>query len=229
MMGPASCRRAFTVVIGLTILCVAACTSKAKSPTSPTIVIRSEAGENAVNQAVTSAWRFVHTVYSQGTGGAGPSAAAAASVPAPSAQATALAAAEDVTCANLTVKYYSASGAEQASYNPLTTTRMTARGVCTISGVSATVDLTLDDVQASSSTVVANGTVQGVYQLLPVIAEVKSLRMPKQTCAYPVSGQVVGRAADLTITVEFNGSSTAKATYTRAGSAVTYDVQMSGC
>ena len=229
MTRPVSGRRAFTVVIGLTILCAPACTSEVKSPSSPTIVIRSEAGENAVNQAVTSAWRFIHTVYSQGTGGTGANAAPAASVPAASARVTALAAAEDVNCANLTVKYYNASGAEQTGYNPLTTMRMTGRGVCTVSGVSATVDLTLDDVQASSPIVVANGTVQGVYLLLPVTAEVKSLRVPKQSCAYPASGQVIGRAADLTITVEFNGTSTAKAAYSRAGSAVTYDVQMTGC
>ncbi len=240
MTRPVSGWRPFAVVIGVTILCVPACTSTVKSPTSPTIVIRSEGGENAVNQAAASSWKYVQQVYTQGTSAPAPSdapdtsrvsatAAHAASMPAASGGVAALAAAEDVNCANVTIRYYNAAGVEQPGYHPLTTTRMTAKGVCTVSGVAATVDLTLDDVQASSSIVVANGTVQGVYQWLPVTAEVKNLRVPKQTCAYPASGQVIGRVADLTITVEFNGTSTAKATYNRAGSAVTYDVQMTGC
>jgi len=68
-----------------------------------------------------------------------------------------LAAADDVSCANLVLKYFTASGLEQSSYNPITTSRVTAQGVCSVSGTPATVDLTLDEVQASSPTLVANG------------------------------------------------------------------------
>ena len=228
MMDPGLGRRAGTVVIGLTILCAPACTSKPQSPTSPTIEIRSEAGESAVNQAVTSTWKYIHSIYSQSVDAAAPAAAQAAA-PALSQQDSTLAAADDVSCANLVLKYFTASGLEQSSYNPVTTSRVTAQGVCSVSGTPATVDLTLDEVQASSPTLVANGTVQGTYRLLVVTAQVKNLRVPKQKCAYPVSGQVIGRAADITVTVEFDGSATATATYAREGSSVTYYVQMSGC
>ena len=220
-------RHALAAVIGLTILWAPSCTSRPKSPTSPTIVNRSEAGENAVNQAVASSWKYVQQVYERGTSAPSPSRAPGGNVVA--AAVAELMAAEDVNCAGVTMRYYDAGGTEQTGYHAATTTRLTAKGVCTMSGVSATVDLTLDDVQAASSVVVANGTVQGIYQLLPVTAQVKDLRVPKQPCAYPLSGQIVGRAADVAITVEFNGTPTAHASYSREGSVVTYDVQMTGC
>ncbi len=228
MTYPGSGWRAGALVIGLTILCSAACTSKPQSPTSPTIEIRSEAGESAVNEAVTSAWRYIHSFYVQSTASATPAGASGASTPS-SPQNSTLTAADDVTCTNLVLKYFTASGSEQSSYNPVTTSRVTAQGVCSVSGTPATGSLTLDDVQASSPTLVANGTVQGTYRLLVVTAQVKDLRVPKQACAYPLSGQIIGRAADITATVEFDGSATAKATYAREGSSVTYYVQMPGC
>lgn len=228
MTHPGSGWRAGALVVGLTILCAAACSSKAQSPTSPTIEIRSEAGESAINEAVTSAWKYIHSFYDQSISGSAP-AGAPATATLPSAQGSTLAAADDVTCANLVLKYFTAAGSEQASYNPVTTSRVTAQGVCSVSGTPAIVDLTLDDVSASSPTLVANGTVQGTYRLLVVTAQVKDLRVPKQTCAYPISGQIIGRAADITVTAEFDGSATAKATYAREGSSVTYYVQMPGC
>ena len=72
-------------------------------------------------------------------------------------------------------------------------------------------------------------TAQTVYESTTVTAELRSLRVPKQTCAYPTSGQIVARAAEITVTVTFDGSATATGTYSWSGLGATFSIPLTGC
>jgi hypothetical protein len=138
-------------------------------------------------------------------------------------------AADGANCDSVTIQYFNASGVQQLFYNPVTTARITAKGSCTVSGVPSTVDLTFDEVQASSSSVVVNGTATSTYEGLSVTGTARNLRVPKQSCAIPTSGEITATTQGVTMTFQFNGTSTVTATYTRNGSSFTFQVPISGC
>ena len=95
------------------------------------------------------------------------------------------------SCDSVALTYFNAQGQQQPTYDPATTTRIGAKGPCSTPQGVVTLDATADDAQASSSTVLINGTAQGTYEGYNVQAVVTNVRMTKQFCGAPASGVVV--------------------------------------
>jgi len=193
---------------GLAILAAACATGN--PPTAPT---EFGVGERAVAQAVARTWKSLLRVHQQA---------------APAALGATAQGVEDLVC-GVVVRYFNAQGQEQAEYDQVTTARVTAKGTCAGSGITTTVDLTLDDMQWSRPSFLANGTTLGTYDGLSVHGEAKNLRVPRQPCAYPTGGELVARVQGISITVIFNGTATATATYSRAGENVSFAIPLEGC
>ena len=134
-----------------------------------------------------------------------------------------------VSCSSMTVHFLAASGLEQAVYDAERTTRVVVSGTCAAVGSSTTVNMTIDGVQASSAAVVVNGTAVGNYQGMAVAATITDLRVPRQGCAIPTSGEVRATTPEVSASVTFNGTSTATGTYTRGPSSFTFQVALGGC
>ena len=133
------------------------------------------------------------------------------------------------SCDSVALRYFNAAGQEQAAYDPATTTRVGAKGPCSTPQGVVTLDATADDAQASSSTVLINGTADGTYEGYTVRAVVTNVRMTKQFCGAPASGVVVATTNGLTATIRFDGSLNAQATYTWNGIGVSFTVALPPC
>jgi hypothetical protein len=207
----------------ITVSCSASSTS---SVTQPTSVARFAAGETASSKSVDDTVAAVAGIYGRALGtqtaqgsvrGAGElgSFTAYAVVPA--------------ACSGATVKYFNAQGQEQASYNATTTTRITGKGPCVTSQGTVTVDVVVDDMQASSTTMLVNGTASAVYEGYPVTGTITGVRLSKQLCGAPSTGTIVALMDGITFTVKFDGTLNAAVTYLWNGATVAFNIPMKAC
>jgi hypothetical protein len=178
--------------------------------------VRFEAGERATSQSTNGFLVSVRTVYTVTTTPAGPAG--------PASQAAAAS-----SCSTTSIRYFDAQGREQPAYNPVTTVRALARGTCVHTGGSTAFDLVLDDMLASSPTYLVNGSVQGTYEGIGTSGTLTNVRIPKQGCQYPTSGDLSVRYDQATIVVHFDGSMTVTGTYTVGGQTVTFTIPLTGC
>ncbi len=196
--------------------------------TGPTATVRFEAGERASAKAVEGFVSAIAGAYDRASASQA-SAAQAAGVGVTGADGFAMAATAPGSCDAVALKYFNAQGQEQPKYDPATTTRITAKGPCSTPQGVVTLDATGDDAQASSSTLLINGTAQGTYDGYNVRAVVTGVRMTKQFCGAPASGVIVATADSLTATIRFNGSLNPQATYAWNGIGVSFTVPLQPC
>ncbi len=209
-------------------LWASACSSSS-SPgvTTPTATVRFEAGERASAKAVEGLVSAVAGAYGKAV--ASPSSAQAEGSGFLTVGGWTQAATAPAACDSVALKYFNAQGQEQPKYDPATTTRVGAKGPCSTTYGPVTLDATADDAQASSSTVLINGTAQGTYEGYSVLAAATNVRMTKQFCGAPASGVLVATTSGLVATIRFDGSLNAQATYTWSGIAVSFTVPLQPC
>ena len=203
--------------------------SSSSSPgvTAPTATVRFEAGERASAKAVDGFVSAVAGAYGQAVAsqssvqsdGSGPLSVGHRT---PTATVSA-------SCDSVAIKYFNAQGLEQAAYDPATTTRIGAKGPCSTTYGPVTLDATADDAQASSPTVLINGTALGTYEGYSVQAVATNVRITKQFCGAPASGVLVATTNGLVATIRFDGSLNAQATYTWNGIGVSFTVPLQPC
>lgn len=219
------------VAMGMTLVAVSmsACTSGSlPGATTPTVTVRFEAGERASAKAVEGFVSAVAGAY----GRAVASQAAGASLSATGLTAAdrwGAAGAAPASCDGVALAYFNAAGQQQAAYDPATTVRVGAKGPCSTPQGVVTLDATADDAQASSPTVLINGTAQGTYEGYDVRAVVTNVRMTKQFCGAPASGVIVATSESLAVTIRFDGSLNVQATYTWNGIGVSFTVPLQAC
>jgi hypothetical protein len=215
--------------LALSVLWLGGCSSSSSpNVTAPTGTVRFEAGEQASAKAVDGFVSAVGGAYNRAVGskatGVQPAGAGTMSAGQSMTAATAPA-----SCDAVALKYFTAQGVEQSSYDPATTVRMSAKGPCSTSQGIVTLDVTGDDAQASSPTILVNGTAQGTYQGYNVRAVVTNVRMTKQFCGAPASGVLVATLDSLTATVRFDGSLNVQGTYTWNGIGVSFTIPLQPC
>ena len=224
-----SVRMSLGIALALAAFWGSACSS-GSSPgiTVPTGTVRFEAGERASAKAVEGFVSAVGGAYGRAVGpqGAGASLAAAGLT---GADRFGAAAGAPASCDSVALTYFNAQGQQQPAYDPATTTRVTAKGPCSTTYGPVTLDATADDAQASSSTVLINGTAQGTYEGYTVQAVVTNVRMTKQFCGAPASGVLVATTNGLVATIRFDGSLNPQATYTWNGIGVSFTVPLQAC
>ncbi len=217
------------VAVGVACLMAAACTKSLTMPTTPTIItIRFDAGEKASSQAVNGFVSAIRAIATVAQAPAGPATLSRASprAGASGAPSRILAA---TACASASIRYFNNQGQEQPAYNPATTTRATATGTCATSGGSMIIDLVLDDMLASSPAYLVNGTIQTVYEGKAVNGTLTNVRVPKQGCQSPSSGDMTLHVDQTAIAFHFDGSATLTGIYTIDGHTVTFTVPIAGC
>jgi hypothetical protein len=224
-----SVRMSLGMALALSAFWGSACSSSS-SPgvTTPTATVHFEAGERASAKAVEAFVSAVAGAYGQAVGSQA-SAAQFAGTGAAGADRFEAAATVPASCGSVALKYLNAQGQEQPTYDPATTTRISAKGPCSTSQGVVTLDATADDAQASSSTVLINGTADGTYEGYTVRAVVTNVRMTKQFCGAPASGVLVATTNGLAATIRFDGSLNAQATYTWNGIGVSFTVALQPC
>jgi hypothetical protein len=215
-------------ILALAGLWLGGCSS-GSSPdvTGPTVTVRSEAGERATANAVAGFVSAVGGAYNRAVGSQVSSVQAAGDV-VPGARGM-LPATVSGSCDSVVLKYYNAQGQEQPAYDPAATTRVGANGPCSTPQGVVTLDATADDAQASSPTVLINGTAQGTYEGYNVRVVATNVRITKQFCGAPASGVLVATADSLTATIRFDGTLNAKGTYTWNGIGVSFTVALQPC
>jgi hypothetical protein len=194
--------------------------------TSPSAQTKSDIGERASSMSVDGTISAVAGAYNKAVGSSSYGAQPAGAVGVNGLTASAIVPA---ACESATIKYYGAQGQEQSSYDPIATVRIGMKGPCSTSQGVVTLDVTGDDAQASSSTVLINGTAQGTYNGYLVRGVVTNVRMSKRFCGAPTSGAIVATLDPLTATVRFDGSLNALATYAWNGVTVSFTVAMPPC
>jgi len=219
-----SVRMSLATALALAAFWASACSS-GSSPlvTVPTGTVRFEAGERATERAVAG--------FVSATGGAYGQAVAsqATGVGLAGVDRVAAAAPTAASCDSIALTYFNSQGQPQPTYDPATTTRIGAKGPCSTPQGVVTLDATADDAQASSSTVLINGTAQGTYEGYNVHAVATNVRMTKQFCGAPASGVLVATTSGLVATIRFDGSLNAQATYTWNGIGVSFTVPLQPC
>jgi hypothetical protein len=228
MMMAKSVRMSAATALALLAFWASACSSSS-SPgiTTPTATVRFEAGERASAKAVEGFVSAVAGAY--GTAVASPSSAQADGSGVPGVDGWTQAATAPASCDTVALKYFNAQGQEQPAYDPARTTRISAKGPCSTAYGPVTLDATADDAQASSSTVLINGTAQGTYEGYNVQVVVTNVRMTKQFCGAPASGVLVATTSGLVATIRFDGSLSAQATYSWNGIGVSFTVPLQPC
>jgi hypothetical protein len=196
--------------------------------TAPTATVRFEAGERASATAVEGFVSAIAGAYSRASASQA-SAAESTGIGILSADRFVMAATAPASCDSVALNYFSAQGQEQPKYDAATTTRITAKGPCSTPQGVVTLDVAADDAQASSSTLLINGTAQGTYEGYNVRAVATNVRMTKQFCGAPASGVIVATTDSLTATIRFNGSLNPQATYTWNGIGVSFTVPLQPC
>jgi len=222
-------RMSLGAALALSAFWGSACSSSS-SPgvTVPTATVRFEAGERASAKAVEGFVSAVGGAYGRAVG---PQAFAAqfTGIGAMGADRFGAAGTAAASCDSVALTYFNAQGQQQPVYDPATTTRVGAKGPCSTPQGVVTLDATADDAQASSSTVLVNGTAQGTYEGYNVQAVVTNVRITKQFCGAPASGVLVATTNGLVATIRFDGSLNAKATYTWNGIGVSFTVPLQAC
>jgi hypothetical protein len=223
-----SVRMSVGIALALLAFLASACSSSS-SPgvTAPTATVRFEAGERASAKAVEGLVSAVAGAYGK----------AVASQPSVQLDGGGILSVDrrtptatmSASCDSVALKYFNAQGQEQAAYDPATTTRIGAKGPCSTTYGPVTLDATADDAQASSSTVLINGTALGTYEGYSVQAVATNVRMTKQFCGAPASGVLVATTNGLVATIRFDGSLNAQATYTWNGIGVSFTVPLQPC
>ncbi len=217
------------VAVALSAFWLGACAaSSSTGVTSPTATVRFEAGERASAKAVEGFVSAIAGVYGRASASQA-SAAQSTGIGIISAERFVTAATAPASCDSVALSYFNAQGQEQPKYDPATTTRIAAKGPCSTPQGVVTLDATADDAQASSSTLLINGTAQGTYEGYNVRAVVTNVRMTKQFCGAPASGVIVATTDSLTATIQFNGSLNPQATYTWNGIGVSFTVPLQPC
>jgi hypothetical protein len=223
-----SVRMSVAVALALSALSVGACSS-ASSPgvTTPTATVHFDAGERASAAAVEGfvsavAGAYAKAVASQSSVQSDGSGILSVGRSTPTATVPA-------SCDSVALTYFTAGGQAQPAYDPARTTRIGAKGPCSTPYGPVTLDATADDAQASSSTVLINGTAQGTYDGYTVQVVVTNVRMTKQFCGAPASGVLVATTNGLVATIRFDGSLNAQATYTWSGIGVSFTVPLQPC
>ena len=217
------------VGLALLLLGVGACSS-GSSPgvTTPTVTVHFDAGERASAKAVEGFVSAVAGAYGRAVGSQA-FAAQFTGIGVTSVDRFQAAATVPASCDSVALKYFNVQGQEQPAYDPATTARIGAKGPCSTSQGVVTLDATADDAQASSSTVLVNGTADGTYDGYSVRAVVTNVRMTKQFCGAPASGVLVATTNGLVATIRFDGSLNAQATYTWNGIGVSFTVPLQPC
>jgi FlaG/FlaF family flagellin (archaellin) len=224
-----SVRMSVGIALAMSVSWLGGCSSSS-SPgvTTPTATVRFEAGERASANAVEGFVSAVAGAYNRASASPAPT-AQPAGIGVASADRFGMAGAAPGSCDSVALKYFNAQGQEQSAYDPATTTRIGAKGPCSTPQGVVTLDATADDAQASSSTVLVNGTAQGTYEGYNVQAVATNVRMTKQFCGAPASGVLVATTNGLVATIRFDGSLNAKATYTWNGIGVSFTVPLRPC
>jgi len=224
-----SVRMSLGLALALSAFWGSACSS-GSSPgvTTPTATVRFEAGERASAKAVEGFVSAVGGAYGRAVG---PQAFAGqfTGIGAMSADRFGAAAGAPASCDSVALTFFNAQGQQQPAYDPATTTRVSAKGPCSTTYGPVTLDATADDAQASSSTVLINGTAQGTYEGYNVQAVVTNVRMTKRFCGAPASGVLVATTNGLVATIRFDGSLNPQATYTWNGIGVSFTVPLQAC
>jgi hypothetical protein len=224
-----SVRTSFGMALALAAFSGSACSS-GSSPgvTVPTATARFEAGERASAKAVEGFVSAVGGAYGRAVGSQA-FAAQFAGIGSTGADRFGAAGTAAASCDSVALTYFNAQGQQQPAYDPATTTRVSAKGPCSTPQGVVTLDATADDAQASSSTVLVNGTAQGTYEGYNVQAVVTNVRMAKQFCGAPASGVLVATTNGLVATIRFDGSLNPQATYTWNGIGVSFTVPLQPC
>jgi hypothetical protein len=224
-----SVRMSVGIALAMSVSWLGGCSSSS-SPgvTTPTATVRFEAGERASANAVDGFVSAVAGAYNRAVASPG-SPAQLTLIGVTSADRFGTAGTVPGSCDSVALKYFNAQGQEQSAYDPATTTRVGAKGPCSTPQGVVTIDLTADDAQGSSATVLINGTAQGTYEGYNVRAVVTNVRMTKQFCGAPASGVIVATADSLSATIRFDGSLNPKATYTWNGIGVSFTVPLQPC
>ena len=228
MIMTTSVRMSATAALALLAFWASACTSSS-SPgvTTPTATVRFDAGERASAKAVEGFVSAVAGAYGRAV--ASPSSAQSEGSGIQGVDGWTQNATVSAACDGVALTYFNAQGQEQPKYDPATTTRVGAKGPCSTTYGPVTLDATADDAQASSSTVLINGTAQGTYEGYTVQAVATNVRMTKQFCGAPASGVLVATTTGLVATIRFDGSLNAKATYSWNGIGVSFTVPLQPC
>ncbi len=223
-----SVRTSAAIALALLAFWASACSSSS-SPgvTTPTATVRFEAGERASAKAVDGFVSAVAGAYGRAV--ASQSSAQSEGSGILTVDGWTQAATAPASCDSVALKYFNAQGQEQPAYDPAGTTRIGAKGPCSTTYGPVTLDATADDTQASSSTVLINGTAQGTYEGYSVQVVVTNVRMTKQFCGAPASGVLVATTNGLVATIRFDGSLNAQATYTWNGIGVSFTVPLQPC
>jgi hypothetical protein len=215
-------------VLALAALWLGGCSAGSGTVTVPTGVVRFEAGERASAKAVEGFVSAVGGAYDRAVASPA-SAASPAGVDLAGAGQRATAGPTSASCDSVAITYFNAQGQQQPAYDPATTTRIGAKGPCSTPQGIVTLDATADDAQASSATVLINGSAQGTYEGHDVRVVATNVRMTKQFCGAPAGGVLVATTDSLTATVRFDGTLTAQGTYTWNGIGVSFTVPLQAC
>jgi hypothetical protein len=128
--------------------------------------------------------------------------------------------------ADVQLQLQDASGQIQQFYQPQTTHRILTRGQGAAPQGSITWDLVLTGARASSNRIVANGSGTVNAQGISGTYQVNSLVLLKEGESYPQSGTITVDLGGDTILVEFNGTSTARATYDTGIISLTFNINL---
>ncbi len=219
-----SVRMSLGMALALSAFWGSACSSGSSSGiTTPTITVRSEAGERASAKAVEGFVSAIGGAYGRAV------ASQAAGLDVAGADRWGAAGTGSASCDSVVLVYFNSQGQQQPAYDPATTIRVSAKGPCSTPQGVVTLDATADDAQASSPTILINGTAQGTYEGYAVRAVVTNVRITKQFCGAPASGVIVATSDSLSATIRFDGSLNAQATYNWNGIGVSFTVPLQAC
>jgi hypothetical protein len=195
----------------------------APSPNGSQTNIRLEGAEKVTTQATTGLVQSSQAAYESAVTGGAKSAGLLGGA--------AVSVVSGGSCSTTSVKYYNAQGQEQSAYDPTKTTRAKVTGNCAWSGNSASYDVTLDDMLASSTSYLVNGTTQGTYDGSAASGTLTNVRIPKTGCQYPTSGTGTITTNGTTFNVKFDGSPSITGTYVVDGKTITITIPLplTGC
>ena len=128
--------------------------------------------------------------------------------------------------ATFQIQFRDAQGQPQRLYNPLTTASIVTRGSATGLQGHLSFDLVLTGTSLLTPDVTVNGTGTAAWQGASGTVQVNALVVPKQPGAYPKSGTVVVTSGGITVTVTFDGTSTAHGTYTFRNQTIRFTIDL---
>ncbi|MCK4761416.1 MAG: hypothetical protein KAW12_04390 [Candidatus Aminicenantes bacterium] len=119
--------------------------------------------------------------------------------------------------AEIEIKFQDKNQNTQKFYNPATTHYIKIKGSSSGTLGTITFDLTLSGVQTSSNTLTVNGSGTVTTGVLTASYKVNDMEVPKTIGAYPESGNIRITFTQTSLTITFDGSRYATATYTFLG------------